>query len=211
MQIAVYSILVPIGVGLWRHSLLDREAKRLLYMLIPVALNQFISVWWLYYVEPNNLPFYHLFILMEALFFSWIYFGYLEKAKSRWFIPVFTFGFSLVFIGQFVLDPDSLWVYSTHMRSIEGIILIFYAGLYFVHVYKKQEIMHLHKTSGFWIGGGVILYFTSNLLLFIFSEMIFVQELDVFQSIWAIHGILTILLYISFTIALSCKTAETIS
>jgi hypothetical protein len=211
MHITVFSIIIPIGVGLWRHSILDNEAKWLLYMLIPVALNQFVSVWWVYYVEPNNIPFYHLFILLEILFLSRIFYGYLRKATYRWLIPLITLGFSVFFIGKILWNIDSLWIFSTHMRTIEGLIILLYAGAYFFNVYREQKIMHLHKTSGFWIGGGLILYFGCNLLLFAFSELVYVLELDIFQSIWAIHAVLTILLYCSFTIALSCRKTETIS
>lgn len=211
MLFTVFSILIPIGMGIARYSFLEKEAKWLLYMLIPVASNQFLSVWWIYYVEPNNLPFYHFFILMETVFLSWIFYSYMKRARFRWIILVLTIGFSVFFVGQFVIDIDLLFTYPVYTRSIEGVILLIYAGAYFVDIYKRQEVMYLQKTSGFWIGGGVILYFTSNLVLFVFSEVIFAQQLDIYQSIWAIHGILTFLLYLSFTIALSCKKAEIIS
>lgn len=211
MHITTFVILIPIGVGLWRYSSLEREMKWLLLMLIPVAANQFFSIWWSNYVEKNNLPFYYAYILMELLFVAKIYSLYLKRSRFRWLIPVLTICFSVLFIGKFLCDVDALWEYSTHLRTIEGIIVLFFASAYFLHVYRRQEIMYLQKTSGFWIGGGLILYFTSNLLLFAFSELVFAQESGVFQSIWSIHAILTILLYISFTIALLCKKTETIS
>jgi hypothetical protein len=95
------------------------------------------------------------------------------------------------------------------MRTAEGVIILIFAGSYFVHEYKKQEIMFLQKTAGFWISGGLILYFSCNLLLFGFSELVFAQEKSIFQSIWTIHAVLTILLYISFTIAFLCKKKVT--
>lgn len=208
MHITIYSIIIPIGVGLWRHSSLEKEAKWLLYMLIPVAINQFVSVWWLYYVEKNNIPFYHLYILMELLFISRIYYSYLKGRAFHWIVPAIAVAFSILFAVKLIGDVNYLWTYSTHLRAIEAVIILFFAGSYFVQVYRKQEIIHLHKSSGFWIGGGLILYFTCNLLLFTFSELVYAQESQVFQSIWAVHAILTLLLYLSFTIALLCKKKE---
>ena len=209
MHITVFSIIIPIGIGLWRHSFLESEAKWLLYMLIPVALNQFLSVWWLYYVEKNNIPFYYFYILMELLFVSRIYYGYLKDRVYRWLVPAIATGFTLLFIGTLARDINQIWVYSTHLRAIESAVILFFAGSYFIKVYRKQEIVHLHKQSGFWISGGLVLYFTCNILLFTFSELVFAQESKVFQSIWAVHAVLTILLYLSFTIALLCKKTET--
>lgn len=195
-------------MGLWRHSYLEKEAKLLLYMLLFVGANQLFSNWWTHFVERNNIPFYHFYIVIELLFTSVIYYSYLRKSRVRKLIPILTISFLLFYIFSLILTPEKLWIYSTYERAIEGGIVLFMAGAYFIHIYRRQEIMYLHRTSGFWIGFGFILYFASNLLLFTFSELVFSQGSEVFQSIWAIHAILTILLYISFTIALLCKKTE---
>ncbi|MFT6921822.1 MAG: hypothetical protein ACJA1C_000819 [Crocinitomicaceae bacterium] len=207
--LAIYGVLIPIGVAFWRYSYLEREAKLLLFMLLPVAANQLISEWWLYYVNFNNLPFYHMFIIIEFSFISLIYYSYLKKHRYRKIIPIVSVGFILFYLTSIVWNPDKIWVYSTYERAIEGGIILLFVGAYFIDVYRKEEIMYLQKTSGFWIGGGLILYFTSNLLLFAFSELVFSQESSVFKSIWVIHAILTILLYISYSIAFLCKKTET--
>ncbi len=208
IDIAVYGIILPIGVGIWRYSYLEREAKLLLYMLIPIAVNQFISDWWLYYVTSNNLPFYHLYIMIELTFITIIYNSYLKKHRYRKFIPIITISFITLYLLSIIWNPDKIWIYSTYERAIEGVIVLLFASSFFIHVYRKEEIMYLQKASGFWIGGGLILYFASNLLLFAFSKLVYSQESKLFQSIWEIHALLTILLYISYTIALLCKKTK---
>jgi hypothetical protein len=211
IEAAIYSVLLPVGVGIWRFSNLEREAKLLLYMLIPVAANQCIANWWLQHVSRNNIPFYHLYIIIEIAFISWIYYSYLKKSRNVKLIPIITISFIALYLLSLIVNPGKLWRYSTYERAIEAGIVLVFVGSYFINIYKRQEIMHLHKASGFWIGFGLVLYFACNLTVFAFSELVFAQESSVFQSIWAIHAILTLLLYISFTIALTCRKTETTS
>ena len=182
-------------------------------MLIPVALNQFVSVAWLHLFEKNNIPFFHFYIFIELLFLSRIYYLYLKKTRVKFIIPILVSAFSGFYIVLVLLNPSSLMNYSdaTNMRAIEGVIVLFFIVLYFVNVYKKQEILQLQKTAGFWIGGGLLLYFLSNVLLFAFSELVFSQDSIVFKSLWAVHAVLLILLYLNFTIAFLCKKTVTIS
>lgn len=213
MSIPVFSILIPIGVGLWRHSYLETEVKWLLYMLIPVAVNQLVSFFWMYYVADNNIPFFHLYIFIELMFLGRIFYLYLKRTRIKLIIPILVSAFSVFYIIHVLLSPSVLMNYAnaTNMRAIEGVIVLFMVGLYFFNVYKKQEVLHLQKTAGFWIGGGLLLYFLSNVLLFAFSELVFSQDSLVFKSLWAVHAVLLILLYLNFTIAFLCKKTVTIS
>ena len=209
MYISIFSILIPIGAGLWRRSRLEPEIKWLLYMLIIVAANQFTSVWWVFNVEPNNLPFYHTYFLIELLFISRIYYLILENKKLRTIIIGIASSFVLFYLYRLVFDISYFRTYSTYMRAFEGIAIIFYTFSYFIQVYKKQEILALQKAAGFWLGSGLIIYFTSNLAIYLFGEFVFAQDSPIFESIMAVHAVLTILLYISYTIAMLCKKTET--
>lgn len=210
VPIAIYGVLVPVGIGLWRYTYLEQEARLLFYMLVPVAANQFFSEWWVYNVEPNNLPFFHLYMAIEFVMLSLIFRSYLRSYSGR--IVELTAAVSIViYLIYFAANPEQLWQYSTYARAIEAVIILVFAGLYFIMVYQKQEHIYLQKTSGFWIVGGLILYFSSNLLIFVFSDLVFRQESSAFSTIWVLHDLLTILLYIAYTIGLLCKKPEVTS
>lgn len=202
------SILLPIGVGLRRYSNLSIDARWLLYMLFPVAINQFLSVWWIYYVNPNNIVFGHVYLLIELFFLSKIYYDYHKRSHWAILIPLITGLFYLFYVAKIIVDPTSFLEYSTHERALSGLIIITYTISNFISVYQKQEVLELQKTSGFWIAGGLILYFFSNTILYVFSELIFAQERVIFRWIWSVHAVLTFLLYISFTMAFLCSKTE---
>lgn len=210
MQVAIIfssilSILIPIGVGFRRYSILSTDARWLLFMLIPIAINQFASVGWIYYVNPNNIAFGHVYIVVELFFLSKIYYDYHKSNSWSVLIPATTGLFYLFYVVKLFLDPASFLVYSTHERALSGFIILVYSISYFISVYRKQEVLELQKTSGFWIAGGLILYFLSNTILYVFSELIFAQERVIFLQIWSVHAVLNFLLYISFTLALLCR------
>jgi len=214
MQVAIIftsilSILIPIGVGLRRYSSLSLDARWILYMLIPIGINQFVSVWWIYYVNPNNIAFGHVYIVLELFFLSKIYYDYHKSSSWSVLVPVLTGVFYLFYIIKLFLDPASFLVYSTHERALSGLLILIYAISYFISVYRKQEVLELQKISGFWIAGGLILYFLSNTILYVFSELVFAQDRVVFAQIWSVHAVLNFLLYISFTLALLCRKTET--
>lgn len=205
---AMFSILIPIGVGLWRYSNLSKDARWLLYMLFPIAVNQFLSEWWIQYVNQNNIVFGHIYLVIELFFLSKIYFDYHRRSRFAFLIPVFTGLFYLFYIVRLLYDPMSFLVYSTYERALTGLIIVGYSISYFISVYQKQEVLELHRTSGFWMAGGLILYLLSNTILYVFGELIFVQEYDVYLWVWSVHAVLTFLLYISYTMAFLCNRTE---
>lgn len=119
------------------------------------------------------------------------------------------FAFCTWLIIKFLIHPEHLKTYSTVERSIQGIIVLIFTATHLVQQYKQQEVMYPQKTSEFWISFGFTLFFSCNLLLFLFDDLVFSQNKVVFQSIWVIHGIVTILLYFTFTIAFLCNRKET--
>ena len=209
MYIVTFLLLIPILVGIRRFSRLEVETKWLLYMLVPVAVNQFFSIWWSNYVMPNNLPFYYLYILLEVFYLVKIYSLSLKSKPFRLLIWSGVILFFAFFIFRFAGHWDRIWVYSTEIRALEAVIVIILSSCYFHNEYRKEKIINFLQTPGFWIHGGLILYFSCNLLLFAFSDLVFAQNEDIFQSIWFIHGIVTILLYLAFTIAFLCIGKET--
>ena len=178
-------------------------------MLIPCAIIQYTSILWSLLITKNNLPFFHIYNLIELLYISRISFLFLKDSPFEKAIPILTTSFITLFLTKFLTDFNSLWEYSTYLRAYEGIVVIVYSSCYFINEYKKGESLHLHKTAGFWINGGLILFFSANLLLFAFSELVISQYISVSQSIWIIHSIVMILLYITFTIAFLCNRKET--
>lgn len=209
LNISTFIILVPIVIGSRRYSILTTESKWVLYMLVPTALNQFSSIIWSNYVHPNNLPFFYFYVLFEVIFLAKIFRIQLrDNHVGKWVVPISSM-FVLFYIIWLAVEPSRIWNYSMLPRVFEGTITIFFSFCYFFDIYKTEKIMEVHKLPGFWINLGLIIYFACNLLLFVFDDLVFSQNKELFLSVWIIHAIVLILLYLSFTIAFLCNPRET--
>lgn len=205
IYISTYFTVVPAIVGLSRFSKLSIIQKTLFWMIIFISVNQGISEFTTHVLHStNNLPFYRAYILLEFLFITRIFLLHDVSQALRMFIyavlAIFCFFWCLPFIlGDF-------WCYPAYLRFSEGAIVLFYAGAYFLKLFQEAKVAHLSRDVGFWIFGGLVLYFASNSLLFLFSEFVVTLSNPSFNLIWTIHAVLTILLYIAFTIAIRCRT-----
>ncbi|MEO0473084.1 MAG: hypothetical protein AAF206_25945, partial [Bacteroidota bacterium] len=69
----------------------------------------------------------------------------------------------------------------------------------------------LAETFMFWFGTAILLYFSGNLLLFLYSSLVASLDVETNYQIWGIHAVLNILLYSMYTIALWSKPEQRIS
>lgn len=106
---------------------------------------------------------------------------------------------------------NHMWEYPDYMRFAESIIIVGYGCTYFVKVFRESRIIHLSKDQGFWISAGLILYFSGNALLFLFSQFVLQLSDEAFSLIWSVHSVLVILLYLSFTFAIRCRENHNLS
>lgn len=206
----VFFIIIPVILGLTRYRRLEVEQKWLVYMLAIITLNQWVSAI-LGLNRMNNYPLYHFYIVLEVVCLTKIFSIYLKETKGItkiWIVPVI---FILAFLGNLIYDSNQLYNSPDDIRALESLIILSLSSVYFVNVFKRQEILFLHKSSGFWFGAGLIVYFASNLMLFTFNKLVLLQGKEIALYIWSIHAVLNILLYISYSIALLCRKTETIS
>lgn len=211
VNISVFILLLPIAVGLFLYRRLARIQKRLLWMICLVALNQFLSWAWSAWIMPeNNLPFFYCYILIEFLFLSVLFSELLENFIPKRITKGVIIGFTMAWLVV-VIWPGNIWTYPDYLHFAESVLILVFAGSYFYKVFVESKILQLEKEFSFWLSAGLIVYFSSNTLLFLFSDLVARHGGEVFNQIWTVHALITILLYLSYTIALTCKTKPNLS
>ena len=90
-------------------------------------------------------------------------------------------------------------------RTVESLVLIGFSVLFFFNALRYLEVKRIERTFPFWISGAVLLYFTGNLLLNIFGSYIAETSDKVYYTVWTIHTIFNMILYILYGVALLCK------
>lgn len=204
-----YIILLPFILGIIRKQFKWEERKYLLFaiflgVIAEVSLVVAIDLW------RNNMPIVHFYTVFEFLLLSTVFYLGNPKVFSKKLylitISIFTF---LAIINTFFFQ--SIWVWNSNIRTLEGIILIFLSLRYFFILLKQLIVAKPEKTFMFWFSIAILVYFSGNLLLFIYSNQITTLGIESKESealadqIIVINYILNILLYILYTVAFLCK------
>ncbi|WP_198555185.1 hypothetical protein [Siphonobacter sp. SORGH_AS_0500] len=98
------------------------------------------------------------------------------------------------FINHNVIDGLS--------RVIEGGIVIALVIAYFFKLFREIKTPSIHQEPAFWVSGGLLIYFSSNTILYLFAEFARRYSQEFNWSFWIVHSILDMLLYTTYTVAL---------
>lgn len=202
-----FAVIPPIIFLLlrWRHF---TPAQRWFGgVLFLVFLNQMVAFFIKQYLGWPNVPLYHVYLLIEApgLFLLFRYrFNAAPLPKALLWTSI---GFvALTLFNAFFLQA---WLEVPAMpRTVEAILVVALVLYYFRFVFKEQKVKHLSRSFWFWVSAGAMLYFSSNLLLFIFTNILRDLDQELFIGVWAIHAVLNFMLYAFYSIAFLCQDQE---
>jgi hypothetical protein len=148
---------------------------------------------------------YHIFTLLEFFLLNQIFARTLTPLLSKLF-----FNSSLIFMFLVEL-ADLLWLSSLQQfngfaTAIESLFLIFFSLCYFYKTMQELKVKHLEREPMVFISIGLLLYFSSSLFIFLFTNYVDAENGTLFL-IWGIHGIFSIILNILYAIALWLQPA----
>lgn len=151
----------------------------------------------------NNLFLLHIFTIIEFALIALIYQGSLKVFKRKNIMYGLIAGFSIYSILN-SLFHESIFQFNAYARAIEALIIISISLLYFYSTLKNMTEKHLERSPIFWVSAGSLLYFSSSLFIFIYSNILFGDNRNSI-TIWGLHAIMSIIHYIFYTIALWVK------
>jgi uncharacterized membrane protein YfcA len=196
-----FVVVCPLVIAFLLRRHLSPALKILSIHLLVVVCIELVSTW-LFYQKKNNLFLLHIFTIEEfvmvSLFYSASLKEYISKRVFYTFIVLFTI-FSL--FNSFFLQPFTK--NNTYARSIEGLFIIAYTIIYFYKSLDETNAVREKRTTFLWISSGFLLYFSYSVLLFTLSNFIRGNDLrELRLTLWAIHALFSILLYIQISIGL---------
>ncbi len=191
MYISVSSVLLPAIIGLVKFSNLSKILKTLgifLFIVIPIE----GTATYLALNNMNNLTLLHGYTIIEFTFLSAMFYQSFDHKSLRKSTLALIVAFSAFAIVNafFIQGIDQLNSYS---RGTECVLIILMSLAYFYEIFKGMKILRLEQHPMFWVTTGALLYFSGNLLLFLFYR----------SDMWAIiHSVLNIILNVCFAIAI---------
>lgn len=200
--LSMYSIALPLTVGLVLYHRLQHIQKVILLLVLLSVSTEIIAHLVRYQGNIQNLI-YSLFTVLEYMLLAYVFAQGVKPFLKQPFFWKITTSFLLFVI------VDMIWIsgieqFNSYSTAIEGLVLILFSLIFFYKTLQDLKIKHLEREPLFWISTGVLLYFSSSLFIFLFTNYVNSSNRALF-IIWGIHGIFSILLNISYSIALWVK------
>jgi hypothetical protein len=197
------SVLFPIIIFLVRRYSVPRPLRTLFIYLVVAAVVNFTAVI-LASLHKHNLWLLHPYTIIETvlLLFFFIQIFHDPKAKLVAWILLFAFPVVCVFNLLFLQTSSN---FNTYTRSVEALLIIIASAYYWLS--SGKETLHIPWPDNplNWIISGLLLYFSSALFLFLFSNYLLAYKQveansPVWDIVWVIHGFLLMIMYLLFGI-----------
>jgi hypothetical protein len=202
MHLSALSVVFPIGASIRRRQTYDQMGRVFGAYFYSSALFDLAGlITW--HKKVNNLPLFHLFTLIELLFFGWVYKEAFENVLLKKIVAALT-----VLLGVFTIINsvllESIWTFNSISATAESVYLIVLSLLLFRQLLLQREVMFLDRHPLFWLNSGVLLYFAGNLFVFMLQHAIAgsAQKGYVYGIV---HSVINILANLLFGIALLCR------
>ncbi len=109
--------------------------------------------------EGNNQWRFNLYLPVQNLFFSYLFYQHLNRPKHKRliFFGVFLFGAGYLVNIFFI---QGLWTFNNNAFIITGLQMIVYSNLYFLEMIGSDSNLSAFKDPMFWISSSCLIFFT---------------------------------------------------
>lgn len=193
-------LYIPLLIFVLRFKNLSKIQLVIGILVVNVVITESASrIMW--YHKINNLPLYHLYVVIEFLLICLIYRKKLKTLFSHLFFGILATAFIITAIINVFFFQD-IYTFNSNMTTIEGLIVVFFCLSFFYKLLKEVKYTSLETNPMFWINSGFLIYFSSNLILFFINNKLFQGSTEASYMVWGLHAIVNIIQTIFYTIAL---------
>lgn len=192
------SIIIPLCIGLFNVRYFRRyDWNIFIYLFMSGIINLVVSI--LAYNKINNMPLFHIYTMLEfvciILFFIALYNNRTYRIVAAIVVILFLF---LAIINSIIVQ--SLFIFNTHSRSLEALIIICYCIYYYYTQIKKEELV-LYTAKNLYVTGFFI-YFCSAFIIFMMSNITLGISKELNWILWNIHAFMVLIMYVFISIGL---------
>ena len=187
-------------IGLAVFNKLSNSIRYLVFFSLVAGVTELVT-YVLFINKVNNLLLFYIYPPVEFLILGLLYRKSLGKqyySALNWTI-LFYLCFSLLLVVFFQSNNP----FNTYGRSLENLLLVGLALLYFFNQLSYESEFPALSQPLFWINVGVLIYFSVNLLFFSMNNYLLKYfSLEENQAFWGFHAILSLFQYICFSLAI---------
>lgn len=198
------SVLIPVIVIVkFRKIVFNKYALKLFayYSILDMCslVTQNILAWF----DKNTIIVSNSFAVIEFCLIS-LFFIEIFKLKKEKAYQVVVCLLSLIFCIGVLKNGNSN--FSNFNTVIISIIFIILSIIYSTKLMREQKIDNLFSYPNFWFNVGILVYFSSSIIIMIFSNYFFSLSLEAQKILWLFHSIINLICYVIFAVGFyKCK------
>lgn len=153
------------------------------------------------FLHVNNLWVVHLYVPVQFLFLSAVYYQVLSPKRIRIAILVLS-GLVLAVSVLNAFMVGGLLLFNTYASAMASAVLILYALFYFDQVFRELRVKRLERDPVFLLSAGSLLYFSGTILGSVFMNTLLAESMTVAWVIYFINRGLSTVFKIVLALAL---------
>ena len=157
----------------------------------------------------NNLFLMHLYVPLKFILFTGAYRHFLKGFVSTrilvWVVVLFI-GYN-IFNTMFI---QSITEYNSYPRALGSFLISIYAILWYLKTLTNMEMRRLRDEPVVWFNTGVLIYFAGSFFVFILSNQVLFQSVQLSKQVWLVSSTLMFIFYqiIAYSFFLVGKNAK---
>ncbi|GAP67856.1 hypothetical protein BA6E_101302 [Bacteroidales bacterium 6E] len=161
------------------------------------------------FVGVNNLFLVHLYVPLKFILFTGAYRHFLKGFVSTrilvWVVVLFI-GYN-IFNTMFI---QRITEYNSYPRALGSFLISIYAILWYLKTLTNMEIRRMRDEPVVWFNTGVLIYFAGSFFVFILSNQVLFQSVQLSKQVWLISSTLMFIFYqiIAYSFFLVGKNAK---
>ena len=197
---SAFSVLIPVFFCILKYKALN-NVLRVLFLYLIIAATAEVIGYSLLIKNSQTYVIQNSFTLLETTLILIIYYLKFERKGVKHIILVFACLFYSLAI-YLLFFRGGLYKQDNILNSFESAFFMFLAYLYFYNLANEINIENLNEFYFTWINTGILIYFSTGFVMFLFNEYIesfFIQQ---FYLVYCLYLIVSIVYHIVLSIGI---------
>ena len=195
-----YSPILPFAIGVVLWNYLDGSSRIVMVLLLCAAFSQLFSRFNL--GLPSVWPIFNSYIFLDLTMWTLLFY---RNSKSRTIktaiISLYTLHASLFIAVVFITSISQRFL--SEFVCLNCLLQLTWVLLFLYESYKLNAILALEFEPLFWFSLGLLVYSPTTYFLFAYYDIVRASMVRGYESLWAIHDWMNILMYVLFGIGMS--------
>ncbi len=148
-----------------------------------------------------NLFIIHIYTPVEFYFYCFIFSKQIVPPLPKSFFKGLLYAFGAIALLN-MLFIQGFAQFNSYTRVLESLIFISFSVVLLFQLFRQEESVPFQRKPLFWFACGILLYFSGNLFVFIFSNFLLQYYTQLNKYIWLFHTLMNAITYVLFAVAL---------